>query len=372
VQNNQVSEAFNLRRRADHPWLWLGLMGGSVLVHAVFVIAAFPFFDRLLSPSAEVDSIPVEWVELPSIDRPTPANLVPDPVTEPTPQVPPSSEAPPQKIVGDLVEPMESGTQAPETNAQANIGYRPEARSVEPVPAPEIPEPLPLDPSLGPSLDPLLNQSPEQLAETPQGLPELPASSDLPLPPAVNEPVDQFPTIPIDRPPPDLSERIELPPSTIDPSRLAQTDIQTDTPAVVFIALLAIGTPPSVETANQPAQGEIISRNISDPATSPCFSLINPDILRSLDTPILAQLFLSSAGVVEQVVLSEPADNAAYNELVECVGRSWEFELADPVQSDPISSDPTSSDPPATGPNASSLIPLQVQITITRQSVDLP
>jgi hypothetical protein len=359
VQDNQVSESFNLRRRADHPWLWLGLVAGSMTVHAVLVFAAFPFFGRLLSP-AEVDSIPVEWVELPPIDRPPPEN----PTTQ-APEAPPQAqqppESPPQKIVGDLADPVDAVPQSSPEPTDQTIGYSSPQTLQAPIPG--ISEPLPpeqsVEQSAGPSGDrqdlPETSQPETSQLETSRPETSRPETSR----PETSQP-DEFLTIPIDRPPPDLSERMDIPPDAIDPSTLSQTDINPDAPTVTFIALLTI-VPLGGETEEAPGLGEILSRNISDPATSPCISLINPEILRSLETTMTAQVTLTSTGEVE-VALADPTDNPAYNELAECVVRSWEFNRITPAPVNPAPGDP----------NPPTHIPLQLQITITRQPLATP
>jgi hypothetical protein len=344
TQENRVSRSPYSRRNADHPWLWVGLMGGSVAVHAVLVMAAFPFFDRLMSPSLETSSIPVEWVELPPIDRPI-SQEQPQPVPEATPPepAPQTSEPPPQKIVGDITGQAGTIQPLPQTE-QTPIGYSPEARSVEEIPVPAIPDPLPAQPT-----PPATSQPPETVEDATQNPAQ---SSAQPPQAAANEPVNEFPTIPIDRPPPDLSERLDIPPEPIDPSTLSRTDINTEAPTAVFMAFLAL-IPAPVAGEPAPPPSEITSRNISDPATSSCISFINPELLRSLETPIVANIALTPTGEVAQVELPNPTDNPAYNELAECVVRSWEFNLA-PDSSLTDSSTPT-------------LIPLQVQLIITRQ-----
>lgn len=353
VQDNQTTRSPYSRRNGEHPWLWLGLMGGSVAVHAVLIASAFPFFDRLLSPPSETGAIPVEWVELPPIDQ-SPPQEPPPPVPETSQPEPdaPATEPPPQKVVGDIT--GQTGVQPLPQAEQTPIGYQPEVPPVQPT-QPEVP----------PSPEPL---PPEQTTETPgsnQEVPESSQSSTLQPPQAAaNDTTNPFPTIPIDQAPPDLSERLEIPTEPIDPATLSQTDINPEAPTAVFLAILTVVP---VSTAGEPAPtpSEITSRNISDPTTSPCISFINPEILRSLEITLTGDVLLLPTGEVNQVELRDPTDNPAYNELAECVVRSWNFNITSPPPTgDPTASDPNSSDP---NPPNSDLIPLQVQLTITRQ-----
>ncbi|PSB09586.1 hypothetical protein C7B76_25045, partial [filamentous cyanobacterium CCP2] len=337
VQDNQTARSSYSRRNGEHPWLWLGLMGGSVAVHAVLIVSAFPFFDRLLSPPIETGSIPVEWVELPPIEQslaqepppPVPETSQPEPAT-------PATEPPPQKVVGDIT--GQTGVQPLPQAEQTPIGYQPEVQAEEEISVPPVQPP---QPEVPPSPEPL---PPEQTTETPGGnqeVPESPQSSTLQPPQAAaSDTTNPFPTIPIDQAPPDLSERLEIPTEPIDPATLSQTDINPEAPTAVFLAILTV-VPVAAAGEPAPTPSEITSRNISDPATSPCISFINPEILRSLEITLTADVLLLPTGEVNQVELRDLTDNPAYNELAECVVRSWNFNIASP----PTPNDPTISDP---------------------------
>jgi hypothetical protein len=355
-------------RQVDHPWLWVGLIGGSVAVHAVLVIAAFPFFDRLISPEVEMSSVPVEWVELPPVDRPPPIQRPLQQIQPPSPPSSSTAEPPPQKVVGDLAGQTQIGQTQPQPaqptlplSEQPAIGYA-EPRSAENLPAPTLPQSS-------------LTQPAEQ--DTNQTIaPAPPVAAESTLSPST-DPINEFPTIPIDRAPPDLSERLNIPTESIDPETLAQTNVNPEVPPVVFIAFLTIL--PLAADESPSVFSEITHRNISDPATSTCSRFINPEILRSLETPIAADLLLTPTGEVAQLEL-EPTDNSAYNELADCILRSWNFTIALPssqptlhesTSTESTSTESTStesipSEPPPSEPTPN-LIPTQVQLTITRQ-----
>ncbi|HEY9659926.1 MAG TPA: hypothetical protein V6C65_15830, partial [Allocoleopsis sp.] len=53
------------RRNPDPPWLWLALMGGSIVVHGLFIVSSLPLLDRIATPPLEEASIPIDMVELP-------------------------------------------------------------------------------------------------------------------------------------------------------------------------------------------------------------------------------------------------------------------------------------------------------------------
>jgi outer membrane biosynthesis protein TonB len=307
--DTKSSTSIAIRRPPTQPrWLWLVLLGGSTVIHSVLAIAAMPLLGRLAKPPVDAASIPIELVELSTINPTYSADASPD-----VPQsVDPSPEAVtsvPSKIVGPI--PPELETNAP----VAAPAPKPVAPSIAP---PSVPVPAPT-PSSAPVPAPPSVPAPA------------PSPSSAPAPPLQPE-TSEFLTVPIDRPPPDVSET--LPTDPADPSSLAQVEVDEARTPVRLVASLEAERIPVEQAADNPDQlaapvGGVVQQDVATLGDAACLNAVTPAILQAIGTRTGVQVATDAAGQVVQTILQTSSQNPDYDRLVECLVQHWNFNPAE-------------------------------------------
>jgi outer membrane biosynthesis protein TonB len=288
--DTKSSTSIAIRRPPTQPrWLWLVLLGGSTVIHSVLAIAAMPLLSRLAKPPVDAASIPIELVELSTINPTYSAD-----VTDVPQSVDPSPEAVtsvPSKIVGPI--PPELETNAPVA----------------------APAPKPVAPSIAPPSVPVPAPSP----------------SSSPAPPLQPE-TSEFLTVPIDRPPPDVSET--LPTDPADPSSLAQVEVDEARTPVRLVASLEAERIPVEQAADNPDQlaapvGGVVQQDVATLGDAACLNAVTPAILQAIGTRTGVQVATDAAGQVVQTILQTSSQNPDYDRLVECLVQHWSFNPAE-------------------------------------------
>ena len=359
-------------------------MGGSVAVHAVLAIFTVPWAEYLSNQQLEASSIPVEWVELPpdesASDQPTSDNRpsASNPSSNPPPKiagsVPPETSNPspenaaPPPQSGDIgfasdmtIEP--ESTTSDRLNASTPLAPTPTVASPTPLNSPESSPSVPAQPVPPQTVTRPLNTEPDPESPDPESptangnrsapdtnpdsasspLPQIPNSPQLPASPSDS---DGFQTFAIDRPPSDVSETIAIPEDPLDPSTLAQTDInQQATPVRLVTQVTFDRVPTAAAQGDNPEQiavprNDVATQVVSDPVTSPCFQLLQPTVMTSIGSTVVLQVATDRTGQVTQTSIYESSQNQAYDALAKCIVQSWEFNPAT-NQGEPVSSSAT-------------------------------
>jgi TonB family protein len=193
-ENTQTSvltdSRMHRKRRTDSPWLWVRLVGGSLVFHGALLAIALPLTARLSAASQAGSPTPVEFVEL---SEPSPEPTV-------TSQPPIESAAPSEPAP----EPPVPKQPANETIPPSDIAFAPEPSptiSPSPIPSPEVSP----SPESSPEPSPEISPSPEVQAETPFETAAVPPQPDsLPLPVPSASPAEPSPESP--QPEPRASE----------------------------------------------------------------------------------------------------------------------------------------------------------------------
>lgn len=342
------------KQLADSPWLWVQLVGGSLIFHGTLLAIALPLTARLSPASQPSSSTPVEFVELfePS---PQPEIASQPPVEPAVPSVPinPTEPIAAQPTFNEII-PSTDLSFAPEPSPTPKISSSP-ASSPETLPSPE--------PS--PRLSPEVIPSPEDRSETPfetAALPPQPNSLPLPVLPSVS-PATPFPqptpvqpevlpsdpglqTTRITTPVPDVSESIAAAPSTVDPDNLNSVNSETVAPVEVTLTLSSARrfTPPDTPTEGGAEGGSADTLEIArptlnstsflpDPSVSAC--QVTPDVLNRAGTPIALQVTTDEQGKVTDVSVYQPSGSLDYDQLAVCLVKGqWLFEPATVMNED--------------------------------------
>lgn len=323
------------RRKSDPPWLWVALMSGSVAVHAVLLALSLPALTRIAERPVDSASIAVDFVELP--DEASSIGLSDQPKQVDSSGANSAGDAP------DALEnlPASATTSLPVPDPTA-IGFASEVPTTftTPAPAAPLPSPEPITPDPPPEAP--FTAPASEIPDSAPPTSEAPNSEVSPLPssvgaipplPTTSPTPPGFSTIPIDIPVPDVSATLPLPGANVDPSTLSQTGVnQTATP-VRLLASLTFDRIPADEAGDDPEQlaapiDDIATQEIADPRTSPCFSAIQPEALRSLGTSVGFQVSTDPTGAITQTLLRESSQNAAYDALAQCLVQQWQFNPA--------------------------------------------
>ena len=310
-----------IRRPPSRPrWLWLALLSGSAVVHSVLAVATVPFLSHLTNPTEEVAPMPIELVELASIDptyAPTDSSnsnpMPPDPIA-PSPDVAMS----PAKIVGPMppdqqtaIVPQEPAL-APTSNAIAPSTAPPLVPAPAPVP---VPESVPAAPPTSPAVAPAPPLQPE---------------------------ASEFSTIPIDRPPPDVSATLPTPANSVDPSGLTHVEVDAARTPVRLVASLETERLSTESTDDMPEQlaapvGDVFQQDVATLGDAACLNAVTPAVLQTIGTRVGVQVATNVEGQVVQTVLQASSQNSDYDRLVECLVQHWNFSPAT-TQNQPVPS----------------------------------
>jgi outer membrane biosynthesis protein TonB len=328
-----------IRRPPSHPrWLWLALLGSSAVLHSVLAMAAMPLLGRLVNPAEDVASMPIELVELATIE-PTDSPQSDAMPSEPIAPSPDAAISSPTKIVGPMPPSQQAATVPPEP---------------EPELAPEQPSKA-MTPSIAPPLvaTPSTIPSPESVpAATPAPPPA--AAPAPPLQPAESD----FLTVPIDRPPPDVSATLPTPENSVDPSGLAQVDVNQARAPIRLVASLEteristesaddmpeqlaapVGDPVGNPVGNPVGDpvGEVFQQDVATLGDAACLNAVTPAVLQAIGTRVGVQVATNVEGQVVQTILQTSSQNPDYDRLVECLVQHWNFNPAQ-TQNQPVPS----------------------------------
>jgi len=185
TQSSDLTDSLmHRKRRADSPWLWVQLVGGSLVFHGALLAIALPLTARLSAAAQGSSSTPVEFVELS------------EPASEPEGSLPIESAVPPEPVAA-VAQPAPEQS-APEQPAPAlNEPIFPGSIGFAPEPSPEVLPPPVLSPEVFPSPELSPEPSPEVQTETPfetAVAPPQPDSLPLPVLPSPSSPSSIQPT----------------------------------------------------------------------------------------------------------------------------------------------------------------------------------
>lgn len=325
------------KQLTDSPWLWVQLVGGSLIFHGALLAIALPLTARLSAASQSSSPAPVEFVEL----------FEPPPQPEITSQPPVESAVPAAPAATEPIAPQPTFNEMIPSN---DLSFAPEpSPEISPLSLPS-PEVLP-SPELSPQPSPEVLPSPEARSETPletAALPPQPDSLPLPVLPSVSPdtPLPQpTPTQPeispsdpglqttrITTPVPDVSESIAAAPSTVDSDNLDSANSEAVAPVGVTLSLSSVSqvAPPEVESADTlEVARPTLNRTsfLPDPSVSPC--QVTPAVLNRAGTPIALQVATDEQGKAIEVSVYQSSGSPDYDQLAVClVKEQWRFEPA--------------------------------------------
>ena len=382
------------RKHSTHsPKLWLGVIGGSGIVHLLLLLVVFPLSARLSTPPHQSASIPIELVELnPDLAQADPTAIASDFSTETPTSIPSSStstanQEPVATQEASQATPQGPDSTSPSSSSITNLPPNPEPTATSPVPADINPSPLPpastplpprsprlpfpFSPPNRPEPTPTPTPSPiSTLVPTPgeSGVASEPRNSTLPPSPGETAPSDTLP-------PPSPSDELAVnSPARQDPNLVEEQN--SDSPSGEQDLNPNDGeglTPPPGEGEVgeiNPMAAELAARFTRPPEYRPDGSGV--DAHTSPPIPIQTertfsfeesgtcvvgrQSSLSNGIEIEfRVTVDEqgqvldadvvndisPTHNAdpAYIELAECVIKQWEFEPAYDIPGQPVRDD---------------------------------
>lgn len=393
TDSTQVNQMLLLRRsRGESPWLWTGVVGGSVAVHLLLGAIVIPLAHRLsaAAPAATGAQVPIEFVELstspaksaavPKAGAPKPAApkaapiaqpaeitappgsigltaAPPEPVAKAEPE--PSTAAPDRAIPNDTITSSAADTLPYFSNSAPVAPPQPEVSpSIEPTSLPSLaPSPLESPPesppaaATSPSASPILPDPAPTVAASPLPNP-IPSITPSPLPTVVPSPAPSpsapaIATIPIDQAVPDVSGRLEtgssptagLPTiatnSTPTPVNLVANLRAAPLPAGAAAAATAESSPEPIAQPSDAVNGTSSRTFVSDPTTSAC--VLQPGAVPFLGQTVRLRIATNAQGQVTETQVQRSSQNPAYDDLAVCLVKSWGFNPAT-KQGQPIDS----------------------------------
>lgn len=145
------------RKHSTHsPKLWLGVIGGSGIVHLLLFLVVFPLSARLSTPPHQSAAIPIELVELnPGLAQTDPTAIASDFSTETPTSIPSSAtstvnQEPVATQETTQATPQLSGSTSPSPSSITDLPPDPEPTATSPAPADITASPLPPAPLSSP------------------------------------------------------------------------------------------------------------------------------------------------------------------------------------------------------------------------------
>ena len=368
-------------RSPDPPWLWLKLVGGSLIIHFILLSIALPLTVRMSASQAQGNAVAsVDLVELPTEDTTSaPAEFgtpVPAAVEAPTtaPVAPENVSSNQTDVIpGDIALASEMPSQPTQQPAEptpiANSEPPPALPQTAPAPTPAIASPSQSTPLVSPSSNPV--EPPPAVPESPlmQGIVDQPEFSrtEISENPRPGESLTTSPAEPTAAPGPDgatgQSEEpeptpteppfspIEVPvpqdPGRLDipesnPEGLGETEVEESPVPTRLIARIS-HQPIAQQDSNDVGMGDQPARPIqdretfvSDPTVSAC--TVNPAVMTSLGTAVGLRVATDASGAVIEAIVQQSSQNPAYDELAACLVNNWQFEPA-MYQGQPVDND---------------------------------
>lgn len=353
---SDISSSMLLRRKPEHPALWLVLLAGSVVLHLLVLLSAIAIVPRTFIVEEASEAIAIDLIEVaPQTETPQTSaspevedntSLTPEEPEPPAPQPPPPAATTPNWSE-DAISAVPSSP-APVPTPVPLPSPVPRSTSVStPQPTPtQVPRPAPIrTPTPAPVPAPTPTPIPTPVpAPTPQPTPT-PAPTPTSAPAPVPVPTPAPPGVPIPQStlePPQTNSPVEEPepaPSPIptpDPNEIARSGERLDEPVfgrsnnvAARVAVSPIANLPdnfadrnaSVVQASQEFGGETYAAcGISAEA----FDLLGQTVrLRVVvDVDDLGQRGIVNPGMTQ---VENSSGNDAYDRLAECIVTQWEF-----------------------------------------------
>lgn len=321
----------------ESPWLWVGLVGGSVVLHLGLLLLLRPILQLRLSAPATEASIPIEFVEL--AREPSPVSLAGTAAAEPTELTEGAAAEP---APDPALEPVDDASEnPPSAEITPENSPVPEA-AVTPLPSPvesPTPQPVPTPGAIAPSPPaPPPSPNPQPPPEPP---PEAPAASPPTLPPGALNP-DPLPSVPDGAGDVPLTGEGASPETSagegVDPN-LPPVAIAQDAEPTQFIPTITgyeyVGSAEAFDIPEVlPVPPTEMRRSVTADPTATVACILTPESQPDLGQVVPLQVVIGADGLIVDSFfradyMQEPVPpGAAYVELAQCLVQGWQFSPA--------------------------------------------